>query len=326
MTFNLRPLVLGEILDRTAELYRKNFVLFAGLSAVYAGAIMILTLLQLWFTFALKGDPPGAVKIGLLGLFFFVEISAIFVLAGVSMAANTRAVAWVNLGEPATIIGAYKSILPKTGRYVWLMFLIGVRMFLWIILFSVVIGGGVGILAVLARTMGGSAGSSIVVGLVTFVCIVGAMIFTLWILLRYSLAVPASVVEDMKARQAIKRSIELSKGSRGRIFVLFLLIAVIAFALIAVTQFPFLIAVFRHPKQPISLGTQVLQQVLNFFTSTLLGPIYAIGLTLFYFDQRIRKEGFDIVWMMQGAGLTALQASEDESSASEVNETGTVKA
>jgi hypothetical protein len=32
--------------------------------------------------------------------------------------------------------------------------------------------------------------------------------------------------------------------------------------------------------------------------------MYATGLTLFYYDQRIRKEGFDIEWMMQAAGLT----------------------
>ena len=113
MTINLRPLNLGEIFDRTAELYRKNFVLFAGLSAVYAGAIMILGLLQLCVTFAMKGGAPGVAKIGLAGLFFVVEIAAMFVLAGVSMAANTRTVAWVNLGEPASIFGAYKSILPR---------------------------------------------------------------------------------------------------------------------------------------------------------------------------------------------------------------------
>jgi hypothetical protein len=37
METNLRPLTLGEILDRTAQLYRTNFLLFAGISAVYAG-------------------------------------------------------------------------------------------------------------------------------------------------------------------------------------------------------------------------------------------------------------------------------------------------
>jgi hypothetical protein len=31
--------------------------------------------------------------------------------------------------------------------------------------------------------------------------------------------------------------------------------------------------------------------------------MYSTGLTLFYYDQRIRKEGFDIEWMMRSAGL-----------------------
>jgi len=33
--------------------------------------------------------------------------------------------------------------------------------------------------------------------------------------------------------------------------------------------------------------------------------MYATGLTLFYYDQRIRKEGFDIERMMEAAGMTA---------------------
>jgi hypothetical protein len=44
---------------------------------------------------------------------------------------------------------------------------------------------------------------------------------------------------------------------------------------------------------------------MGFFTNTFLGPIWATGITLFYYDQRVRKEGYDIEWMMQAAGLTA---------------------
>jgi len=36
MESNLRPLTLGEILDRTIQLYRTNFLIFAGIYAVYA--------------------------------------------------------------------------------------------------------------------------------------------------------------------------------------------------------------------------------------------------------------------------------------------------
>jgi hypothetical protein len=47
-----------------------------------------------------------------------------------------------------------------------------------------------------------------------------------------------------------------------------------------------------------------ISQIIAFFTNTFLGPIYATGITLFYYDQRVRKEGYDIEWMMQAAGLT----------------------
>jgi hypothetical protein len=52
----------------------------------------------------------------------------------------------------------------------------------------------------------------------------------------------------------------------------------------------------------------VLQQLLAFLTNTFVGPIYATGFTLFYFDQRVRKEGFDIEHMMQAAGMLPLSA------------------
>ena len=42
---------------------------------------------------------------------------------------------------------------------------------------------------------------------------------------------------------------------------------------------------------------------MNLVLQVALAPISAIALVLFYYDQRIRKEGFDIEWMMQQAGL-----------------------
>jgi hypothetical protein len=49
---------------------------------------------------------------------------------------------------------------------------------------------------------------------------------------------------------------------------------------------------------------QILQQIVGFFTNSFIGPMYATGLTLFYYDQRVRKEGYDIEWMMEAAGMT----------------------
>ena len=47
----------------------------------------------------------------------------------------------------------------------------------------------------------------------------------------------------------------------------------------------------------------ILSQTMNTALAALIGPIYPIALTLFYYDQRIRREGYDIERMMDTAGL-----------------------
>jgi hypothetical protein len=110
-------------------------------------------------------------------------------------------------------------------------------------------------------------------------------------------------MEELKARPALKRSIQLSKGARGRILVMFLLVAVIKIGFLLLTQSFVFIAAFKHPGQQPSLFISVLSQLVAFFTNTVLGPIGATALTLFYYDQRVRNEGFDIEWMMRAAGM-----------------------
>jgi hypothetical protein len=133
--------------------------------------------------------------------------------------------------------------------------------------------------------------------------------------LRYSLALPACVVENLKATKALRRSVDLSKGAKGRIFVLGLLVAALKIGLVLFTQLFLFVSIFKHNGQA-SPGVNALSQVITFFTTSFLGPILATGLTLFYYDQRVRKEGYDIEWMMQAAGLTppALAASTEVAS------------
>jgi hypothetical protein len=44
--------------------------------------------------------------------------------------------------------------------------------------------------------------------------------------------------------------------------------------------------------------THAISLSLSFVTGTLVGPIGAIAICLFYIDERVRREGFDIEWMM----------------------------
>jgi hypothetical protein len=315
METNLRPLTLGEILDRTAQLYRTNFVLFAGIFAVYAGIALALNLMLLGLGELLKAlhvtGPLVWITVSASG----IELLVLFLLVGAAVAAISRAVAWVHLGEPATIRGAYASVLPRLGRYLWLMTITALVVWTPIVLLY---GGYFGILAYYGKVFAPTAGAvarqaaaanpqtaliTVIATGVFVLLLVPVGVYTVLMGLRYALALPACVVENLKARPALRRSVELSKGSRGRIFVLGLLIGVIKLGLVMVTQVFIFISVFKHHGQ-IGPGLSAISQIIAFFTNSFLGPIYATGITLFYYDQRVRKEGYDIEWMMQAAGLT----------------------
>jgi hypothetical protein len=329
METNLRPLTLGEILDRTAQLYRTNFLLFAGVFSVYAGVVLVLNLLQIGLTSWLSGLHANIGLQVLGGVAAVIKGLLVFLFAGAAVAAISRAVAWVHLGEPATIRGAYLSILPRLGRYLWLMTM--VAFFIWAPLLVIAVLCGVLIALVPGIFTGQHSPANpqsimalAVLGLAALL-IIPWIVYAILMALRYSLAVPACVVENLKARKAIRRSIELSKGSRGRIFILGLLVFIIELGLVGVSQFFLFVLAFRQHGHlgPIALA---ISQVIAFFTGTFLGPIYATGLTLFYYDQRIRKEGFDIEWMMQAAGLTPLAAEPTQAAASEADSTLLAKA
>ncbi len=310
----LRPMSLGEILDRTAQLYRSNFVLFAGIFVVYSGVALAMGLLIIGVDELLRIERAGRafiwLRLSLIGLEWLLLVLA----AGASVAAISRAVAWVHLGERATIRGAYRSILPKLGRYLWLM---TITFFVVYGPLALIYGGYLGAAFGFGRRVGARAGAmaahphmdphaAIVFGIITgafLLLLIPAFVYTTLMALRYALSVPACVLEELKARPAIRRGIALSKGARGRIFVLILLIGAIKIGIVGLSQIFVFIAAFRQHGQ-LGAGTLAISQIVGFFTNTFLGPIYATGITLFYYDQRVRKEGYDIEWMMAAAGLT----------------------
>lgn len=315
METTLRPFTLGEILDRTAELYRRNFLLFAGIFAPYAGTALVLNLLLLGLQMLSKNAKSAEPQLWVPLAGGLVEMLILGVLFGPVVAAVSRAVAWVNMGQPASIRSAYSSTLARTGRYLWLMTITALVVWLPIGLLYM------GFLGVMVSNIKGfgTAGSvaaqqasmadpkaMMIIGIATAVFLILIFpvgIYTVLMGLRYALALPACVVEDTPALASLRRAIDLSKGARGRIFVLGLLVAVIKIGLVGITQIFTFIGIFKSHGQ-ISPVLSMISQLIGFFTNTFLGPIYATGITLLYYDQRVRNEGFDIEWMMHAAGLT----------------------
>ena len=316
MATQLRPLSLGEVLDRTAELYRTNFPLFAGISAVFSGAMLLAGFLQLAVQAALGYPNIAPGREWAVAVVSVTGVLAALLMAGLSIAAITRAVALLYLGEGTTIRAAVSSIVPRLRRYLWVMTIAGFRAWAPLAVLYVIILAAIfvyfpkGFLtnpAAMQTAAAPNPATLIAIGLGALVLaplFLAALIYGVLMSLRYSLAVPACVVEELPAREAIKRSILLSKGSRGRIFVMGLLVYAVRVVLGILLGLPFILFAFKHHGHPIPIWMLATQQIASFAVNTLIGPIYSTGLTLFYYDQRVRKEGFDIEWMMQSAGLT----------------------
>ncbi len=324
MSEPLRPQTLGEILDRTTQLYRARFLVFLGISLAPAGVTLGLSfavgLVAAWWSwYGARSMSAGAGYV-LVGIFALVAtlLAAPLLLGAASLAeaAMSHAVSRVYLGETtqgeATIRGAYKSVWPRGWRYVGLFTLqaliIGVAPWIaWTILVFI----AAIIAATAEKTGAGTAEGGFLVATIMTLSMLALVGYVIWMLVQLSLAFPASVVEQIGAGRALKRSWRLVKGSKGRIFLLYLLAAVLSWVLlfgitIMAAIILQLIPATRSGHHGTTYGTIMAWVFLISAVGIqmLLKPILGIAQVLFYYDQRIRQEGFDIEWMMLQAGLT----------------------
>jgi hypothetical protein len=294
----LRPMSTGELLDRTVDLYRKNFVLFVGITAIMQAVYLAYEILTV------KSSIPHIGRFGTFYLHLFLSWTVGMLVLSVSHAATVKAVAAVYLDQPTSIWQSYRglrgrlmSVFGVLGFTFLVAGLVGVLLvfaaFLVVVLVIVGAGGvsGVGI----ARSGTANFAIGIIVILATFASFVAVYV-------RYALAIQACVVENLKAWASMKRSVFLSKGGRWRIaavYMVFVLLGwVIAFAL------AWLVGLARVPLHN-RLLSQILVEVGNFIAGTLTGPLVTIGVSLIYYDERVRKEAFDLQLML--ASLDAPQ-------------------
>lgn len=310
----LRPSTLGEILDRIAQLYRRNFLLFVGVAAVPIGVMIAVAVVAA--IVAVAGGLAAASTAGSSFVTGAVIIVGLLIAAPIyigayvySGAGLTQAAVSAHLGESLTIRGALASVRPRFWSYLGLLFLQGL-----IVAFIPCVAAGV-VIAVLLYLMsqaGIGTGASVALGFVIFLAVVAAVAAIVWLALSYLMGLAVNVVEKRPAWDSLRRAAQLSKGTRGRIFVMFLLLAALSLVASAIAYIPFLIvfaAIAASGQNPQTAGVafviaEVVNLAVNLTLQTVITPISWIGLVLFYYDQRIRKEGFDIERLMEQAGMT----------------------
>ncbi len=315
----LQPLTLSEILDRTAQLYRKRFFVFLGISIVPTALTLALAFVigavVAWWNWRGAGSVSTSTGYVLIGVFTIaaalIALPLLLAAASLSTAAINHATSCVYLGEPTAIRAAYKSVWRRGWRYIWLYLLEGLLIFVApMAVYIGLVALTVGATALAVKAGAGGILGGFFFGLLVFLVIVAMTGYIFWMLLKLSLAFPACVVEQMSAWSAIKRSFSLSQGTKGRILLLYLLVGVLSWLLsmgitVPLTILLALLPGMNNPQRAQIAGVVMLVIVYgaSFAVQALIKPVYGIALVLFYYDQRIRKEGFDIEWMMQQAGM-----------------------
>jgi hypothetical protein len=303
----LRPLSLGEILDRSFAVYRANFWLFAGIAVLSATVELVAQMIVLVIT---RGSLPQA---NLRAPFHFhvvgrqvgswIALLLFFLTAAVTQAATVWALSEVYLGRRTTIKTSIEAVIGRWLRFVgvaawqgwsmiWLPMLLLIPAF-----FLMASSSRFGVFGM----VGG--------GVLTFLAATGGMVFGIIAFIRNSLAIPAAVLEDLKVRAAMRRSKVLAAGAKGRIFVVFL----IAWCLLIVAgmlEMPLaLIVGLGAMKGERHVMLQAVMLLVNFVARSVVMPVLMIGLALVYFDQRVRQDGLDLLLMLGGGLLPEAKGS-----------------
>jgi hypothetical protein len=262
----LRPLEIGDLLDETFRMYRRHFLLFAGVSVILSIPSAALTG---FFSYAFLngivantvGQAPtfnfnflGTTLVAAVVVLLVTIVLLPFFYGAVTLAACESA-----LGRPVTaggvLNGVFRNYFQLLGYWllISLMFIVFCLLPLWI-----------------------------------------------WIWVSWVVVMPIMFIENVGLAAAMDRSRRLVEGRWWRTFLIVFLIFIIIYAVrIALGAF----IALGQGLVGLVVSTPVvvfISGVSGVIIDSLVNPIPQIAIVLVYFDLRVRREGLDLFQLAQG--------------------------
>ena len=270
------PMDAGQILNRVWGLARANAKLFVGLAAVpplvmygllavVAAAVLVPVLSRLHQT----PSSQTVVKILLVIAPVVILIFILYWLAfAVYFAAGSHAGIQADRGERTTFGEAYTIAWSEAGRYFVLLLIIYAICFFPSIIVQLAMAASVGI-SMLNREQPNPLIFLMFpfAGFLQMVLLVGGFI----VALRFSLAFPAAVAENLAPVQALRRSGILTRGVKLKIFLVLLVIYAATYIAIMILIFGMVLV--------IAIGVLVFSATTNFASPFMVGLIAVACLT-----------------------------------------------
>jgi hypothetical protein len=291
----LHPMGIGELLDRSFRIIREYFWLFF---------LIVLIPQGIWFLVGkgiqpLLGGMDGSQAPMALGVGFGISAILAFVVFIIlqfwAQGALIHAVSETYLGHSTTVGRSYGAMI----RLLWRLLGTLILLFILVVILFMIAGIFMAIFIPLLSSIGGFAW--VIIGLL----VLGYAVFAVWLFLSWLMVDKVVVLERIGWIKAIKRSRELMKGSTEPGFwklikikaLLILIIGIlIAIAIQLIFQIPGIIfgVILKG-----SVIVQTILEILNIVGNSIATAFTATAMILYYYDIRLRKEGFDLKMMAE---------------------------
>lgn len=287
---NLRTMNWIEIIDNVFHLYRRHFLLFIGISVIY---FIVGSVEDKLFDFLWKNNPYGLIE-ELISYLLSELVIVVFVVAASE----------IYFQRHITIRDTFQRFINISPRYL-------VNVFIYLIPLS--------ILSLIQDIMFAGIRYFSVVTLISLVLL--TQIVRTYFLITWQLYAPVIVVEGSMKPKPMRRSRDLIRKAWWRVFgtIFTLKILLRAIRIIFVVSFVLLLGSFglMGDAPVLKIAEYVLRSSIGFLSGkpppfevgstsyiilislysvigVLIKPLHAIAITLIYFNQRVKREGFDI--------------------------------
>jgi hypothetical protein len=306
---SLAPLGAGDLIDRAVRLYRHHFITLIGISAP---PVLISTLGSVLWTIGWRELMATSSEASLAVYVTMLIAGGVLLLTGtllnlIVMAGATRnLVTHLLWNEPVSARTTYRNVRARfwglLGASIlvgaWITFSAVLALFGWLIVFQIMAVGAV-------VFMFAASWLAVVFGFIGLLLSLTAALWFFFFLIKRFVYVPqVMLVEGKGVFEAFSRSSALARGNVRRLMGMFLFTWFASWAALMILVIPlgwygYLNGVDPSPFNAANwpawyaIGYSVVGQL----SSILLAPIWTLGLSLLYVDERVRFEGYDIELM-----------------------------
>ena len=319
----LRPLGLGELIDRAVNFWRLNwkplFQLMLGFQLV-EGILVAASQGLARVLFPLASDPnalqhAGQIEalhlMGKMGLLTLAAFASLFIaqIAGVA-ATHFSFARLTNKGQPNPT-DSFRHAAARLGTTAG-AFALSMVWSLLVMLLLLLPSAGLAAGALFLKLKDSNASAAVLGVLAALALIVGTVVLVVWFAIRFILVSQIIAVEPMGALATFRRADALSSGRvyeglggivKLRLTALVTIVGTVLLIVSVVASMPMLFAgaafganftAGNTIDDVVPLSVLIPLQLLQSVMGAVLAPLYIVFQTFFYTDMRVRREGLDL--------------------------------